>query len=70
VQFQHQQHERLLGNGDSTFQAAKSYMAGNGLYGIAVGNFGNGNLDLAVTNLDDRTVSVLLGNGNSTFGRL
>jgi len=58
----------LLGNGDGTFQAAKSYMAGNGLYGIAVGNFGNGNLDLAVTNLDDRTVSVLLGNGNSTFG--
>ena len=33
-----------------------------------MGNFGNGNLDLAVTNLDDRTVSVLLGNGNSTFG--
>ena len=35
---------------------------------VAVGNFNNlGGLDFAVTNTDDDTVSVYLGNGNSFF---
>jgi FG-GAP-like repeat len=34
---------------------------------LAVGNFGNGNLDLAIANDIDNDVSVLLGNGNGTF---
>jgi hypothetical protein len=34
---------------------------------VAVGDFGNGHLDLAVTNSNDGTVSVLLGKGDGTF---
>src|SRR5256886_2213029 len=35
---------------------------------VAVGDFnGDGKLDLAVANLNSRTVSVLLGNGDGTF---
>src|SRR4029077_4752748 len=35
---------------------------------VAVGDFnGDGKLDLAVTNKGDKTVSILLGNGDGTF---
>jgi hypothetical protein len=60
----------LLGNGDSTFQAAQSYAAGTAPVAVAVGDFnGDGKLDLAVANnLDaNSTVSILLGNGDGTF---
>jgi FG-GAP-like repeat/Putative Ig domain len=53
----------LLGNGDGTFtQAAGSpYAVGNGPYQIAAADFnGDGKLDLAVANLTDGTVSILL----------
>jgi hypothetical protein len=58
----------LLGNGDGTFQTAKSYAVGNNPNSIAVGDFdGDGTPDLAVTNQSSATVSVLLGNGDGTF---
>ena len=53
----------LLGKGDGTFtQAAGSpYAVGNGPYQIAAADFnGDGKLDLAVANLIDGTVSILL----------
>ena len=61
----------LLGNGDGTFQAARSIGAGNPT-SIVTGDFnGDGNQDLAVANLTfnsgQTTVSVYLGNGDGTF---
>ena len=58
----------LLGNGDGTFQAPKTFTVGSQPYYIAVGDFNNdGNLDLAVANLAGNSVSILLGNGDGTF---
>jgi fibronectin type 3 domain-containing protein len=61
----------LLGNGDGTFQAAVPYATGNSLdHPIAVSAFdfnADGKLDLAVTNLNARTVAILIGNGDGTF---
>jgi len=53
----------LLGNGDGTFtQAAGSpYAVGKGPYQIVAADFnGDGKLDVAVVNLTDGTVSILL----------
>ncbi len=65
----------LLGNGNGTFTAAAgSPIAGfNGPNSIAVADFNNdGKLDLAVSNgsdsLGSASVTILLGNGNGTFG--
>jgi hypothetical protein len=61
----------LLGDGDGTFQPPANYDAGTGANGAASADFnGDGKLDLAVSsagNLQDFTVSILLGNGNGTF---
>ena len=67
--------EILRGNGDGTFQSNPliipvgrqgSFLPSIEL--VAVGDFAhNGNLDLAVANPGDNTVSVLLGNGDGTF---
>ncbi len=44
------------------------YPSGNFPNSIIVGDFNNDSkFDLAVTNLNDKSVSVLLGNGNGTF---
>ncbi len=70
--------QMLLGNGDGTFQPAKTVAAAiNGYNGyLAAGDFtGDGHLDLAVTSYyyssvtqtDVGEISVLLGNGDSTF---
>ncbi|PYK95903.1 MAG: hypothetical protein DME36_00245 [Verrucomicrobia bacterium] len=62
----------LLGNGDGTFQPART-LAANGGQSVAVGDFnGDGVSDLAVANFDfniqgPNTVSVLLGNPDGTF---
>jgi hypothetical protein len=61
----------LRGNGDATFQGAVNYLVGyNGSQptSLAVGNFtGHGMIDLAVTNWDTASVSVLL-NQNDGMG--
>src|SRR5437660_9666381 len=51
------------------FAAATNIPAGNGPYASAVGDFnGDGKQDLAVTNVSTNSVSILLGNGDGTFG--
>ena len=62
--------EVFLGNGDGTFRTGNTYPTGKqGEPGfIASGDFnGDGKLDLAVANLSDNTVSILLGKGDGTF---
>ena len=47
----------LLGNGDGTFQAQKTYAVGDGPHSVAVGDFnGDGKADLAVANRVERTM--------------
>lgn len=62
----------LLGNGDGTFQARRDVSVGLTPVGVAVGDFnGDGKQDLAVANNGlglGNTTSVLLGNGDGTFG--
>src|SRR6266568_5003454 len=58
----------LLGNGDGTFQAARTFPVGIHPGLVAVGDFnGDGKPDLAVSSVGDNTVSVFLGNGDGTF---
>jgi Flp pilus assembly secretin CpaC len=65
----------LLQNADHTFTAkvdpttAKNPATGTGPAALVVSDFNrDGNLDLAVTNRTDGTVSILLGKGDGTFG--
>lgn len=53
----------------STYNAAQiATTVGNGPLDLAAGDFNNdGKLDLAVANVSDSTVSILLGNGDGTF---
>jgi type II secretory pathway component GspD/PulD (secretin) len=67
----------FLGNGDGTFTAPNpaTIATGNAPVWIATGNFNTDttkpnhdtNLDLAVVNQGDNTVSIFLGNGDGTF---
>ncbi len=57
----------LIGNGDGTFQPQQTFNVGYSPRGAASGDFGNGHIDLAVTNSPDATVSVLLNNGSGVF---
>src|SRR6266705_2595058 len=58
----------LLGNGDGTFQAPRTFPVGVHPAQVAVGDFnGDGKPDLVVSNVVSNTVSVLLGNGDGTF---
>jgi hypothetical protein len=59
----------LLGNGDGSFQPARTYPTGTGSVFVAEGDFnGDGILDLAVAGgVGTNKVSVLLGNGDGSF---
>lgn len=63
----------LLGNGDGTFQTCKNYSAGSQTpITLAVADLnGDGNQDLVTANgqFANNSVSVLLGNGDGTFGK-
>ena len=70
----------LLSNGDGTFEhllagppygasTLATYAVGHNPQAVAVGDFDHdGNLDLAVVNENDNTVSILMGHGDGTFG--
>src|SRR6202022_4300079 len=58
----------LMGNGDGTFQIARTFAVGSLPFSIAVGDFnGDGFPDLAVANSGSNSASVLLNNGDGTF---
>jgi trimeric autotransporter adhesin len=61
----------LLGNGNGTFQPPTLYTvgtAGNTPTSLTTGDFNNdGNLDVAVANTGNDTVSILLGNGSGAL---
>src|SRR5262249_53799763 len=53
---------------DASFAAPINTAVGNNPKAVAFGDFnGDGKLDAVVTNFNDNTVSVLLGNGNGSF---
>jgi len=58
----------LLGNGDGTFEHHMDYPAGWFPYTIVAGDFnGDGDLDVAVSDLDSLQVTILSGVGDGTF---
>jgi Bacterial Ig-like domain (group 3)/FG-GAP-like repeat len=58
----------LLGNGDGTFQAAKTYDPKYSLGSLALADVNeDGKTDVLVANDNNPTVGVLLGNGDGTF---
>ncbi len=63
----------LLGNGDGTFQAARTFDIGPGLGSVPVRELAlvdvnnDGVLDIVVSDPNGGSVSVLLGNGDGTF---
>lgn len=59
----------LLGNGDGSFQAPVVYAVGASPQSFVAADFnGDGKIDLAVANSGDDTISLLLGDGDGTFG--
>jgi hypothetical protein len=58
-----------LSNGDGTFTDVGNFPAGDWPFGIAAGDLNDDDIpDLAVVNQDSDDLSVLLGNGDGTFG--
>jgi hypothetical protein len=58
----------LLGNGNGTFQAARSFPIALGGFDVAVGDFnGDGIPDIAATTTAANTVDILLGKGDGNF---
>jgi hypothetical protein len=57
----------LLGNGNGTLQPAKTYPAGDAPDFLVAGDFGNGATDLAATNFNTDSVTVLLNAGGGSF---
>ncbi len=57
-----------LGNGDGTFQAAKSFTAISDINGVTLADVNHdGNLDLLIANRNSPALVVMLGNGDGTF---
>ena len=57
-----------VGNGTFTLQTAPIPDTGSGPFAITAGDFNaDGHLDLAVSNSNDGTITILLGQGNGTF---
>jgi FG-GAP-like repeat/FG-GAP repeat len=60
----------LLGNGNGTFQAPKSFTTVNTISALATGEFnGDGRSDLVTVSSNTNSVSVFLGNGDGTFSQ-
>jgi hypothetical protein len=58
----------FFGTGGGSFKGALNLQTGNLPEGLAVGDFnGDGNMDLAVANTQDASITILLGNGDETF---
>ena len=60
----------LLGNPDGSFETKTDFATGAGPVALVAGNFhanADGKLDLAIVNQIDKTVSILLGQGDGTF---
>ena len=58
----------LLGNGDGTFQDGRHFDTDGRSVAVAIGDLnGDGALDLAVTNVTSKTVSILIGDGTGDF---
>jgi len=58
----------MRGNGDGTFTAGESYGIGEGAEDIKVADFnGDGIVDLVTCNLNDDTLTLLVGKGDGTF---
>src|SRR2546426_246263 len=54
-----------------SFSPAVSYPVGSGPLSVAVGDFNrDGILDIVTANINDNTVSILLGHGDGTFTTL
>jgi len=60
----------LLGNGNGTFQAPKSFTTANAISALTTGEFnGDGRPDLVTVSSSTNSVSVFLGNGDGTFSQ-
>ena len=58
----------LLGNGDGTFHAGRTIVAGVEAYTLVAGDFtGDGRLDLATADYLSNAIAVLLSKGDGTF---
>jgi hypothetical protein len=61
----------LLGNGNGGFTGPTNFQVGSSPNDVVTQNFNSnsdGYLDLAITNTQSDNISILLGNGNGTFG--
>jgi hypothetical protein len=58
----------LLGNGDGTLQAPRTFAVGSGAESVAIGDFNNdGRLDFAVNNSASGSVSIFMNSGGGNF---
>ncbi len=72
--YNHNEFAVLLGNGDGTFQNPVFYTAGSASSAptsLTTGDFNDdGNLDVAVANNEDNTISIFLGTGSGALNSL